>query len=100
MGSINVIQNEAINYRKSFNIYSRNIDIEHFSYNDVVVFGQRIQRQFRLQDNDIAIYTQHNPINGNVEQLIVHADRVTIHLDPHEHADPIEIRLVAAPLIF
>lgn len=96
--NINAVYSNIIRYRKSFDIYSRNISVVRYSYNDIVTFGQKVQRSFKLNNNEIAIYTQKNPINKLVEQLIVYADRVDVYPNCDCRDNVISIPTVAYPL--
>ena len=96
--SNNTAYSNIIRYRKSFDIYSRNINVVRYSYNDIVTFGQRVQRSFKLNKDEVAIYTQKNPINKLVEQLIVYADRVDIYPNCDCRDNVISIPTVAYPL--
>lgn len=94
----NTVYSNIIRYRKSFDIYSRNINVVRYSYNDIVTFGQKVQRSFKLNKDGVAIYTQKNPINKLVEQLIVYADRVDIYPNCDCRDSVISIPTVAYPL--
>lgn len=94
----NKAYSNIIHYRKSFDIYSRNIHINRYSYNDIVTFGQKVQRSFKLNDDDVAIYTQKNPINKLVEQIIIYADRVDVYPNCDCRDNVISIPTVAYPL--
>lgn len=94
----NKVHSSIIRYSKSFDIYSRNIDVVRYSYNDIVTFGQKVKRSFKLNNDEIAIYTQKNPINKLVEQLIVYSDRVDIYPNCKCRDNVISIPTVAYPL--
>lgn len=93
-----MVDSYSFHYRKSFDIYSRNIKVDRYSYNDLVNFGQKTQRSFKMHDDDVAVYTQKNPITGFVEQLIVYADRVDIFPNANDRRNVISIPTVAYPL--
>lgn len=94
----NMAHSNIIRYSKSFDIYSRNIGVVRYSYNEIVTFGQKVQRSLKLANDEIAIYTQKNPINKLVEQLIVYADRVDVYPDCNCRDNVISIPTVAYPL--
>lgn len=94
----NMVDNQIIRYYRSFDIYSRNIDVVRYSYNDIVTFGQKIQRLFKMSNDDVAVYTQKNSVNKLTEQIIVYADRVDIYPNYKDRGSVISIPTVAYPL--
>lgn len=94
----NMVDSQIIRYCMSFDIYSRNIDVVRYSYNDIVAFGQKVQRSFKMHNDDVAVYTQKNPVNKLTEQLIVYADRVDIYPNYMDRDTVISIPTVAYPL--
>lgn len=107
-----VIDVDTIEFEYSWDIYSRNIDNPKLSYNDIVTFGQKVQRFFRtsefimrqhnytlrISESVSKDFEQYNPITHETEHMSIYNDRVVIWFDRRD--TKIEIETVAASLIY